>query len=333
MISQNLRKAILLLTVVGAISCVDEPTLRDEDDNLVQVRNGMLEFPDRQAYDQVNQRLEKMSKDELNKWESSLTGFVSIRSIYYQALSEEETFFENGGSLSGHCAFVNEHIGALKFLSEDALDMLPNLPPHTERRLSSLVNEEGLVKIGNSIFEYRGLSIKEIRDGDEAKIKLLNNYVTSDMSQNIFVTKFTRITPDPSRADLKVKFVNNDDCTGYTSGGGQRVKGSVYLFASESNVDGVVHYYGWITIRATNQEKKLGVWLGKRTSALAIVGYINASPSEWGSYSANLDTGGDLDTTIEQTFNLPSILKQTTSFPSISGSLTFYGRQGTTCSI
>jgi hypothetical protein len=332
MTSENLKKLVLLLMVVGAISCADEPRLRGENDNLVQVRNGMLEFRDRAAYDQVSQQLEAMSKSELNKWESSLTGFVSIRSIYYQALSEEETFFENSGSLSDHCAFVKEHIGALTFLSEDALDMQPNLPPHTERRLSSLVNEDGLVKIGNSIFEYRSLSIKEIRNGDESKIELLNNYVKSDMSQNIIVTKFTKIALDASHPNMKVAFQNNADCVGHTSGGGQRVKGSVYLFASESNVDGVINYYGWITVRATNQEKKLGVWLGKRTSELAIVGNIDVSP-DWGSYSVYVDTGGDLDTSIEQTYYLPDRLKETTSFPSISGSLTFYGRQGSNCAI
>jgi hypothetical protein len=328
-----MKKILILCLMTLALSCVEENNLTSKKTSqTVQVENGMLEFRDRQAYDQVSQQLEKMSKDELNKWESSLTGFVSIRSIYYQALSEEETFFENGGSLSDHCAFVKEHIGALTFLSEDALDMQPNLPPHTERRLSSLVNEDGLVKIGNSIFEYRGLSIKEIRNGDESKIKLLNNYVKSDMSQNIIVTKFTKIELDPSRAGMKVAFVNSDDCVGHTSGGGQRVKGSVYLFASESNVDNVIHYYGWITIRATNQERRLGVWLGKRTSELAIVGYVDVSP-DWGSFSVDFGTGGDLDTSIEHTHQLPSRLKETTSFPSISGALTFYGRHGSNCSI
>jgi hypothetical protein len=326
--SQTLKKTVLLLLVVVAISCVDEPQSHSEDDNLVQVRNGILEFADRQAYDRLGEEISRMCTDELNEWKRSLPGFISIRSIYEKATVEEETFFFNGGKPGEHSAFVQQHAEALAFVRDDV--MQPNLPPHTEKHLSSLVNENGIIKIGNSIFEYRSGSIKEIQDGDESKIAQLKNYAESDPSQNILVTTFTRIRINEE--EMKMAFTGNSSCTGYTSGGGQRVKGNIDLFLSQQVNEGQLYWSAYVNIYATNQERRLGIWSGKRTSELYIYGSVDVGP-DWGSFIVDIGTGGDLQTTLSTTYSFPYRLAINASNPYMSGSMTFYGRHGSSCSI
>jgi hypothetical protein len=325
---KTLTKSILLLVFVAAISCADEPSLQRTEVSPVKVRNGMLEFADKLAYNKVSQQLDEMSVDELNEWERSLSGFISIRSIYEKASVEEETFFNNGGKPGEHSAFVGQHQEALAFVRDDV--MQPNLPPHTEKHLSSFVNEKGLVKIGSSIFEYRNGSIKEIQDGDESKIAQLGEYSESDPSQNILVTIFTRIKINPK--EVKIAFTGNSSCTGYTSGGGQRVKGNIDLYLSQVVNDGQLYWSAYVNVYATNQEKRLGIWSGKRTSELYIYGSVDVGP-DWGSFIIDVGTGGDLQTTLSTTYSFPYRLAVNASNPYMSGTMTFYGRHGSSCSI
>ncbi|MBT1696168.1 DUF4848 domain-containing protein [Fulvivirgaceae bacterium PWU4] len=325
---KTLTKSILLLAFVVAISCADEPNLQRTDVSPVKVRNGMLEFADKLAYNKVSQQLDAMSPDQLNEWEKSLPGFISIRSIYEKATLEEEIFLDNGGKPGEHSAFVQQHAEALAFVREDV--MQPNLPPHTERHLSSFVNEKGFVKIGNSIFEYRSGSIKEIQDGDESKIAQLEKYSVSDPSQKILVITFTRIKINPK--DIKIAFTGNSSCTGYTSGGGQRVKGNIDLHLAQMVTDGQLYWSAYVNIYATNQEKRLGIWSGKRTSQLYIYGSVDVGP-DWGSFIVDVGTGGDLQTTLSTSYSFPYRLAANASNPYMSGTMTYYGRDGSSCSI
>jgi hypothetical protein len=325
--SQTLTKSILLLMVAVAISCADEPQAKQEV-TLAQVRNGMLEFADQEAFDQLAAK----SHEELSKWESSLPGFVSIGSLYKKAVIEEETFFNNGGKEGEHSPFVSQHMSAFTFVSEEY--MRPNLPPHTERQLPYVVNENGLVKIGATIFEYRSGSIKQITDGDESKISQLTKYQISDESANIIVTTFTKINSDNVFIEGRTAFSGNSSCTGYTSGGGQRVKGQVDLFASETSLGGITYLGAYVNVHATNQERRLGIWSGKRTSELYISGSIYVAPEwEWGGVVVELGTGGDLETSIGTTYSFPDRPKVSATWPYMYGALTFYGRQGSSCAI
>lgn len=325
---KTLTKSILLLVFVAAISCADEPNLQRTDVSQVKVRNGMLEFTDKLAYDKVSRQLNEMSTDELNEWERSLPGFISIRSIYEKATVEEEAFFDSGGKPGAHSAFVQQHPEALAFVRDDV--MQPNLPPHTEKHLSSFVNEKGLVKIGNSIFEYRSGSIKEIQDGDESKIAQLEKYSVSDPAQNILVTTFTRIKIN--HEDIKIAFTGNSSCTGYTSGGGQRVIGNIDLHLAQVVNGGQLYWSAYVNIYATNQERRLGIWSGKRTSELYIYGSVDVGP-DWGSFIIDVGTGGDLQTTLSTSYSFPYRLAVNASNPYMSGTMTFYGRHGSSCSI
>jgi hypothetical protein len=114
-------------------------------------------------------------------------------------------------------------------------------------------------------------------------------------------------------------------CTGYTSGGGQRVKGSVSTYTFSKGNGQYEHY---VELRAVNWIKNIG-WNTKRTAQLRIEGTLSAGygtpfvPVYW-------DSSGALTTEIVKT-----VLFSTDTSPnfSVMSDVTFYGRHGSNCVI
>lgn len=330
---------MVLLIFLGAFSCNEEVSFKNDKNDLVNFRDGFLEFRDQTAYDQMVKQLKGKSTEELDAWEKSLGGFISMRSIHNRALHEDEIFFENGGNPKGHSVFVLQNQEALLFESDD--DMRVNLPPH-ENTLPFLVNKFGVIKIGSSIYEYRSKSIKEIRDGDVNKIKLLESFTESNKENNISVINITQKNiSNTSGRNLKTAFSGAANCEGYTTGGGQRVQGRI-LSTEYVMVDvfGQTPYPGYIVYKtvagygATNQERRLGRWGNKNTAQLRIVGNVEyVSPLGSGSIAVDLDSGGSQTSSIAADFFNSGWWNTGPTIISFYGSLTFYGRDGTTCSI
>lgn len=334
-----LQKSIMYLVLLfGTISCNDDANIRNEKNNIVSVRDGFLEFRDNAAYDQVMQELNGKSTEELDAWEKSLKGFVSMRSIYNRALQEELTFIESGGKPDTHSAFVLQNMRSLSFITDD--DLQPNLPQF-EKISPSLVNQFGIVKVGTSIFEYRNESIKEIRDADISKIGILKDITESDNERSISVINITveYMTNDTGGRALKTTFSGEASCDGYTDGGGQRVKGAAAI-GKYAMVDiwgntpypGQTVYKTVAGVAATNQIKRLGRWGNKNTAQLRIVGYVNAVP--YATVAIDLDSDGEQTSSISQEiYNSGWVNTGWNPVLSINGALTFYGRDNSYCSI
>lgn len=125
-------------------------------------------------------------------------------------------------------------------------------------------------------------------------------------------------TEAQSSAELTV-VTGSRGCTGYTSGGGQRVTGSV---RTETIFKGNGQYEHRVELRAVNWIKNFG-WNRKRTAQLRIEGTLNGVPVYWDSF-------GELTTEI-----VTFVLVSTDTSPdfSVLSDVTFYGRHGSSCVI
>ena len=110
-------------------------------------------------------------------------------------------------------------------------------------------------------------------------------------------------------------------CSGYTSGGGQRVDGGLLVTAPFAlTVDGVTQDYVDLYLRAANYKKNFG-WSAKPTGQLAIDITINGD-------EATVDTEGDVVPSMQTSFTAPY---EAGVGPRIQ--VTFHGRDGSSCSL
>jgi hypothetical protein len=117
-------------------------------------------------------------------------------------------------------------------------------------------------------------------------------------------------------------------CEGYTSGGGQRVRGKVGLGTDAAN--GL--YYHYLTVQAENWKKNIG-WNTKPTGQLRIEGtvYVSTPSAPTESYSVYVDTGGETVRRIGQ--EVWRSAGTVNAYATAEVYLTFHGRDGTHCAI
>jgi hypothetical protein len=114
-------------------------------------------------------------------------------------------------------------------------------------------------------------------------------------------------------------------CSGYTSGGGQRVDGELGTWLS---TNALLNDTLNVSVSAANWKRNIG-WSRKPTSQLVI-------DLKVGSQTFEVDTGGETLKEIGDTFQVPSVDWQSgfgfpTERPKIS--VTFHGRDGSSCSL
>lgn len=329
-------------------SCLDDAAQQDvsdikQDASDIKVNNGYLEFRDEQAFERTRNLLKTKDKEFLDTWERQFPGFVSQRSLYEKAIEEDFDYYNSTKSpLQGsHSEFVENNTDLFLF-DEDGTFHL-NLPI-TEEFISAFVTRKGLLKIGERLYQYSANSIKVIVDGDETKIDLLSQINESSEEYGVLVYNISVKEIEFEDSSMgRTEFSGNANCTGYTSGGGQRVIGKVYE-ACTAVVD-VYGNYGYpgsivsqtkVIASAENQIKNIFGWSKKSTNFLVIQGTVNIT-ALGGSGPVNVytTTSGNSASSIsvwiwvsawypQQCFTMPLLF---------SGNLEFHGRDGSYCSI
>ncbi|MGB3586198.1 MAG: hypothetical protein WBA23_06640, partial [Tunicatimonas sp.] len=89
------------------------------------------------------------------------------------------------------------------------------------------LNSSGLTKIGKDLYCYKRNSLYIIHGGDEKKLSLLSSIEKGGSIRSVSVHIFEEKVIDISNNARLEAFSGEDNCTGYTSGRGQRVKGRV----------------------------------------------------------------------------------------------------------
>jgi hypothetical protein len=131
-----------------------------------------------------------------------------------------------------------------------------------------------------------------------------------------------------AQSSAELTFVTGSrGCTGYSSGGGQRVTGSVRTI---TNNKGNGQYEHYVELRAVNWIRNIG-WNTKRTSQLRIEGTLSTGPNPFDTVvPVYWDSSGALTTEI---FRPLLFLTNTSPNFTVLSDVTFYGRHGSSCVI
>ena len=178
---KKLLPLVLLVLFIGSCekeSFVTEPTLDQIlNGKEVAVYKEMLTFKDKSSFDKVAEELSKKDKNYIQAWGKGL-GFKSIYSIYEEAIEAEDIFLaemvkkygENSEVTRDEMGFsklTQKYLdkGTLSHTAEGILNMNVMIPI-----LAPLVNEDGLVRVGNELRQYKYNFVKIILDTDYNKI-------------------------------------------------------------------------------------------------------------------------------------------------------------------
>ena len=310
------------------VSCFQDNNEQQPD---VTVQDGYLVFKDKSTFERISSQLKDKPRAYLNAWEQNLNGFESQRSIFERIVDEAANAVDAN---SQHSSYYTSNKSIFLGDEEGLLDY--NLPK-TNEFYEAFVNKDGLYKIGNSLIQVKKEKIIEILDGDMAKLKTYYNLTMSDKEKGVLVTTIKTMAL-PLASFGRVAFDGDTSCVDKTSGGGQKVEGRIYYSVSGTlDINGTLGYPGqwvwrhYIKAEAVNYIKTLGVWRRKNTAQLRVVGTVHLG-SDY--YSIDYNTNGDSIASISIIiYDSGWVLNGTFPVSPYTGDLTFYGRDGTSCTI
>ena len=124
----------------------------------VYVENGYLVFKSQEVFDSTLAVVQNFSDDEFNQWENSL-GFVSANSFYLKA--EDEFSIIKTEKQKGD--FIEKYSKYLKITEGfDEIDL-----KFYAKSMGDVLNIEGVIKIGTSLYLFTDYKEYVILDGDE----------------------------------------------------------------------------------------------------------------------------------------------------------------------
>jgi hypothetical protein len=200
----------------------------------------------------------------------------SLREIYEEVNEEENTFLEELSAKHGSSSTLTRaEIGwtpkakelieseALLIDDSDILEMNITVPSYAD-----FVNSDGIVKIGNEIYQFKKDYVRVITDGSVSKIALLKNLTTDKNGINVYPVSRER------KSVKNAKTQANSSC--------QNTNGSYRLLAYEDwvgfylpggNCNGQLelnNYY--LTLRSL--KRILGTWQNHNTGELRAEGNV-----------------------------------------------------------
>jgi len=328
------------LSILAVLSSLVVACAADSDDAPIREHDGHLEFRDRNAFQDTLHQLAARTPEELDRWERGFASFRSARSWYSQAVAEDQA--AAASSAAQHSEFVTDHEDLFVFDADGHFELdLPRSPD----RLDLVVDRQGIVKIGESIFRYRRDVYKEILDGDERTLARLDQITETSRDDHVMVYKL-----DPERATLGspsggASFDGNyNECIGYTGGGGQRVKGVAQVATYVTvDINGNLGFPGQVVCdtqvftNALNQSNTIFGWWDKATAQLRISGvvYMNSPVVSSNPVTVNVSDSNTVTYISKMLYEsgyIPCSWLPNGSFPlDLSGYLDFYGRDGSYC--
>lgn len=171
--SCNLENEVL------APQTVDKP-LESREDKQPILENGYLVFENIDHVMTYSSKMESLSDLERENWEESM-GFYSMLSDYKSFLSYSEASIETGYDMT--LDQIREKYKETLILKDDG-DFFLNAPSSIT---ASVLNRQGLVKVGASLQKHMRDKVIVIEDGDLNKLSLASTLDQSDPKQGISI--------------------------------------------------------------------------------------------------------------------------------------------------
>jgi len=260
----------------------------------VYVENGYLAFKNIEAVDSVIRMFNRMSTKEFGLWENQM-GFKSARSEF-EALFEE---YDNLPTYEAFLAFKEKYKDKLIFNDNDPDDCSIDYPYVTDYFIPVL-NNKGLVKIGESLIKYTKSEHIVIKNGN---INALNNLEENVEKGDVFVYPKLRLKSTYNEDDLIHDFPEDNPYVPYYSDRWHKISGiSDRRLNNELRINRYRYYefnyqtyqYDWVRgynvyFKQRGQKKSwLGSWKDYKTTYIfddLAVKVGNEPTSEFNPYS------------------------------------------------
>lgn len=192
-------KLILLCSIVFSfsISCENENFTPKTDDitfdnrSMLEKADAFLHFSSNEAFEDSVKLLSSLTRSELDSWEHSRK-FVSLRNTY-ETIIDQETAQADLEELQ-----IRQNANLLKTMKHKFTPLVRNstqmilvsLENGVEYKLfnpiyAKVLNKDGIVKIGKSIFQYGHAEIRQIVNGDKNEISKLSTINKNNQTENI----------------------------------------------------------------------------------------------------------------------------------------------------
>ena len=205
--------------VLLLFSCSEELPTKENKTSLlkgVSVQDDYLSI-DENSFESLLKDLLRKSPQELNAWEKSI-GFTSLRSIMEKAVEEETKYFnmleERGeenldiNTTPRNSAFVIENAQYFNFTSDGWFEL-----KILDLQLSSVLNADGVVKIGKELRKYSGDMLFVSEKGDLSALKGDLNINRLPEGIQAFQLERYRKTHRPENAKVITSSQNINSCT------------------------------------------------------------------------------------------------------------------------
>lgn len=258
--------AVVALTIFNGCQ-KEELVLTDEQPQAevkpdVYVESGYLVLKDLNVVDSVMKSLKNMNQEQVLAWEKQL-GFESARTHYDKILIGSEKI----NTVEEIISFREKYKDVFKWNETDTTDFSFDYPfYHTN--LLPLMNKDGLLKIGKSLFKYNKENRITIFDGDISKLKEAMKLDRN--TDNVFILG--------KKGDLKAHSISL--LTNFVEDYGSARMGDYIRWSSDKRMKNELKYevFTYTTVNGTweggyqyylvqqAQDRTLGVWWNYYTS-------------------------------------------------------------------
>ena len=137
-----------------------------------------LEFNSNEHFDYILRSISRMNSEELNDWEATL-GFTSMRNEF----DKIESIYDEIRSKRALDNFITQYADKVSFDEERGLEM-----PLGMYHISSLLNNEGIVKVSSTLQMFTKDRVITILDGNYEKFSTAQTLDQSIEEENIFIS-------------------------------------------------------------------------------------------------------------------------------------------------
>jgi hypothetical protein len=302
-----------------------------------------LEFANQDDFLSTIKNLKEKGEQSLNLWEKQ-RDFISIRSIREQYIASLTQLIDNLGKEEKNLSpkakqdlsskivtdlntSLKIHHGLISFTQEGGIELRI-----TNYDYGYVLNANGIVKIGKSIYQFTEDYVRIIVDGDISKIPLLLNLFSSGDTNQIIVQKIKKIVKQSPYQSGRVEDFS-ESCTG--------TNGDYRLILYEEYTSWCANYiYPYCVSETCNYQMKfrslkknwLGFWLDYSTTNLYGNGSYRVGPGEpWVYY--NIPAPFTSVSTYTYSFGCPSGISVPCVSEVCSANHYGYGPEGSQCPI
>ncbi|MVM33613.1 DUF4848 domain-containing protein [Spirosoma sp. HMF4905] len=214
---------ILMLVSLSCKESFDVSQLQKNQDGVVN--NGVfLEFSNSKVYQEQLTALKTMTEEEMNKWEKNLN-FISVRSFYDLAISEDKKYIENltidqatnaNGVLKDpsllHSKFVLENKSS--FLFDEYGRSFWIKSPTADKAQNSVINKDGLLKVGGYLMQFTDMYTKVMYVGKNFSsndLEKIKSAITTSTSDRINVAMNNFVQHDARARDSRTQFYEESE--------------------------------------------------------------------------------------------------------------------------